>query len=46
MIGAFVESTKTQSARLDEIKKLRQELLRRIVKNEARRRAAQRVAAK
>lgn len=46
MIGAFLESTKTQSARLAEMKKLRRELLRQIVKNEARRRAAQRVAAK
>ena len=41
-----MESTKTQSARVAEIEKLRRELLRRIVKNEARRRAAQRVAAK
>ena len=41
-----MESTKTQSARLAEMKKLRRELLSRIVKNEARRRAAQRVAAK
>jgi len=41
-----MESTKTQSARVAEMAKLRRELLRRIVKNEARRRAAQRVAAK
>ena len=41
-----MESTKTQSARLAEIKRLRRELLRQIVKNEARRRVAQRVAAK
>ena len=41
-----MESTQTQSSRLAELAKLRRELLRRIVKNEAQRRAAQRVAAK
>ena len=41
-----MESTKTQSSRLAEMEKLRRELLRRIVKNEAQRRAAQSVAAK
>jgi hypothetical protein len=41
-----MESTNAQSARLAEMEKLRRELLRRILKNEARRRDAQRVAAK
>lgn len=41
-----MELTKTQSVRVAEMEKLRRELLRRIVENEARRRAAQRVGPK